>query len=231
MKPSLILMDIEGTTTSVSFVFDVLFPFFLKNFRQEILSRPYDPEIRLQMESVKQTVREESGQAITDEGVLDVLEKWVISDRKHTALKALQGIVWKKGYDSGELKSHVYDDVIPMLKKWKAAGIELAIYSSGSIAAQKMLYAHTPEGDVTGILKAYFDTTSGPKRDRKSYKAIAAILGMQPLGILFLSDVEEELDAASLAGMLTTQIVRAGTKAGNRHKVSGDFYEVERNWE
>lgn len=227
MRPEFILMDIEGTTTSVAFVFETLFPFFVKHFREVLPKHGDQDEIKRQIQSVKSTVLEEEGKTISDEEAMQQLEDWVRNDRKHTALKALQGIVWRTGYENGELKSHIYEDVPPTLETWKTNSIHMGIYSSGSIAAQKLLYANTDFGDLTTYLSHHFDTTSGHKREEHSYRNIAEQIGLNPGKILFLSDAIAELDAARSAGMDTIHVVRPGTEIGQDHPVARDFYQVD----
>ncbi len=222
-----ILMDIEGTTTSIDFVHKTLFPYASKHlaaFLQENLS---DPDVAEQITSVKQTVLEESGQTIADPEAIQSLLTWIKEDRKHTALKALQGYLWKRGYEKGEYQGHLYEDVLPNLLKWKAAGKKLGIYSSGSVEAQKLLFGYSEKGDITGHLSAYFDTTTGHKRATTSYQKIAASLSLEAKEILFLSDVEQELDAAKAAGMRTTQLVRPGTHPSSGHPVVETFNELK----
>jgi enolase-phosphatase E1 len=131
-------------------------------------------------------------------------------DRKAPGLKALQGRIWEDGYRSGEIRSIVYDDVPPAFSAWRREGRRIAIYSSGSIRAQRLLFAHATGGDLTPAIDAYFDTTSGPKKEPSSYRRIAEALGLAPGSLLFISDVPGELDAALGAGYQTALSVRPG---------------------
>ncbi len=151
-------------------------------------------------------------------------------DVKATGLKELQGLIWREGYAAARLRSHVYPDVPPALRRWSEAGLDLRIFSSGSVAAQQVFFAHTDAGDLLGLFRGRYDTTTGPKREAESYRRIAADAGMQPLAILFLSDVRQELDAAAEAGMRTALVVRPGNApvpAGHGHPVVADFGQVD----
>mgnify|MGYP002721179644 FL=1 len=149
-------------------------------------------------------------------------------DEKITALKNIQGEIWAQGYAKGELTGEIYEDVPPALRRWMRAGLRLYVYSSGSVPAQKLLFRHTPEGDLTPLFQSYFDTTIGPKRESDSYRAIARAIGGAPEEALFLSDVEAELDAAAAAGLATCQLVRPQdeTKPSAKHKTAVDFNNV-----
>jgi enolase-phosphatase E1 len=146
-------------------------------------------------------------------------------DRKSTGLKSLQGKIWEEGYRSGELESEVYPDVLPALERWSQRNIEIAIFSSGSVQAQQSLFRHTTSGDLTRFIRAYFDTTTGPKNNPESYARIAGALGQPPAEILFISDVLAELDAAGNAGMQTAWCVR-----GQEPKPSSHSHPVVRNF-
>jgi enolase-phosphatase E1 len=136
-------------------------------------------------------------------------------DRKSTGLKSLQGKIWEEGYRAGELKSEVYPDVLPALERWRSRGIDIAIFSSGSVQAQRSLFRHTTAGDLTRFIRAYFDTTTGPKTGPESYTRIAAALDHAPADLLFVSDITAELDAARTAGMRTALCVRAAERPGS----------------
>jgi enolase-phosphatase E1 len=230
-----ILLDIEGTTTSLAFVHDVLFPYSRENLRPFVVHHARDRRIRDVLAATRETVRLEEGRAIDDAAALDALERWIDEDRKHPALKALQGWLWREGYDAGAFRSHVYDDVPGALRRWKDRGLAVAIFSSGSIEAQRLLFASTEAGDLTPLLGAYFDpTTAGPKREAGSYARIADALALAPADVLFLSDIEEELDAARAAGMGTTRIVREAKGSAeaadppSAHPIARDFAPIER---
>jgi len=219
-----ILMDIEGTTTSISFVHDVLFPYARARMATFIADKCNRAEVRACLDEVVETVRSETGAATTD--VAETLVAWIDEDRKHGALKRLQGMIWKHGYEAGDYTAHLYEDVVPCWRDWRAAGKRLAIYSSGSVQAQKLLFGHTRDGDLTAMISAWFDTTSGHKRETESYRGIARGLAVAPGRVLFLSDVTQELDAARAAGMGTVQLVRPGTLPGGDHPTAPDFHAV-----
>jgi enolase-phosphatase E1 len=198
-----ILTDIEGTTSSLAFVKDVLFPYARNSLPAFI--RSHESELT----GIASDIATMLGKAhLTAQEMTDVLLQWMDEDRKVTPLKTLQGIVWKTGYESGELQSHVYEDAVNALRKWHADGLKLYIYSSGSIAAQKLLFAHTPYGDLSPLFGGYFDTTTGPKLESRSYKKIAESLHLPAGSVVFLSDHTGETHAAAVAGMQTVVVKR-----------------------
>jgi len=219
-------MDIEGTTTSISFVADVLFPFFIDNI--ELVRHHLENHfIREHIEWVKVTAKNEENKVINDNEAIDYLIHWTKTDRKHPALKAIQGWVWKTGYTNGQLKGHLYSEVKAELDDWYNKGIGLGIYSSGSVAAQKLLFSNSVEGDLTYLFSHYFDTGVGHKREVDSYIHIQKAINIPAKEILFLSDVEQELDAAKAAGMDTIQLVRPGTKKSLKHDNVVDFSQIK----
>ena len=199
-----ILTDIEGTTSSISFVKEVLYPFARRALPGFVRARGHEPEVRRWLDAVAV----EHGSICSDDTIVETLQGWIDEDRKHTALKALQGMIWREGYESGTLQADMYPDAVAGLRRWHDAGHRLAVYSSGSVAAQHLLFGHTDDGDLTGLFVDYFDTGVGHKRDPESYRNIAARLGRDPATILFLSDIVEELDAAREAGMRTVLVDR-----------------------
>lgn len=203
-----ILMDIEGTTTSISFVHDILFPYSEQRLSQFVKTNETQEAIKNILAETQKTVLEENKIQINEEQSVNKLIEWIKSDRKHPALKKLQGLIWSEGYRSGALKGHVYQDVPEALLKWTQANIQLGIYSSGSIEAQKDLFGFSIFGDLNTFISNNFDTSTGPKRDIDSYNKISQELNIAPEDILFLSDISEELDAAKNAGFKTTQLVR-----------------------
>ena len=222
MALSCILTDIEGTTSAIAFVKETLFPFAeaeLDAFRD---AHEEDPEVAAVMAEVREIAREQDPRS--------TLRIWMAEDAKVTPLKTLQGLIWKAGYRDGQLKGHVWPDVPPCLRAWSKAGLRLAVYSSGSVAAQKLLFGHSEAGDLTPLFTGFFDTQVGGKRDATSYATIAAGLYLPPSDILFLSDVVEELDAAKTAGLATCQLVRVadGTQPGEGHPRAADFPAVAR---
>jgi enolase-phosphatase E1 len=201
---AVILTDIEGTTSSISFVRDVLFPYARRALPGFVRQHGQDPEVRRWLDQVAI----ENGGVCSDDVIVETLQGWIDEDRKHTALKALQGLVWEAGYRNADFTAPLYPDASAKLRDWHAAGHTLAVYSSGSVPAQKLLFAHTDAGDMTSLFSGWFDTAVGHKRDAESYRRIAADLGGDAGNIVFLSDVVEELDAARDAGMRTVLIDR-----------------------
>jgi len=216
-RPAAVLLDIEGTTSRIAFVRDVLFPFARARLPALLAERADDPEVAAELAEV---ARLAPGQ-----DRLAALLGWMDQDAKVTPLKALQGLLWREGYESGVLRGDLYPDVAPRLRAWHAAGVRLGIYSSGSVAAQKLLLGHSVAGDLTKLLDGFFDTRVGPKREAESYRRIAAEMALAPGSVLFLSDAEAELDAAAAAGLRTCQIVRPedGTVASERHPTAADL--------
>ncbi|MBB4098206.1 acireductone synthase [Sphingomonas kyeonggiensis] len=199
MKPKSILLDIEGTTSSISFVADELFPYARKHLAAFVEANP---------EVAAPILVEVPG----DDPVVTLIQ-WIDEDRKATPLKTLQGLIWAQGYADGELKGHVYPDTPEAVRRWTEAGLQVNIYSSGSIAAQKLIFGHSIAGDLTPLLGNYFDTTTGPKREADSYTKIADALGLAPSELLFVSDMPAEVDAAREAGLQALLIDRAGGPA------------------
>jgi len=209
-----IVTDIEGTTSAISFVRDVLFPYSDERLDAYVAAHRDEPVVATALREAAVGAGEPDA---AESRVLTVLHEWIAQDCKATPLKTLQGLIWNDGYACGELTGHVYPDVPAVLRAWHAAGIELYVYSSGSIVAQKVLFAHTFAGDLTPLFAGNFDTTIGAKREAPSYAAIAAETGFHPDEMLFLSDVEEELDAARAAGLQTVRLLRpADTPPGAR---------------
>ena len=218
-------MDIEGTTSSIYFVKDVLFPYFLSNI-DDINKLSNMKEVKYAFGQVLRIVkREENRDITTSEEVILQLKKWCGQDLKITPLKTLQGILWQKGYQNGELLGHVYDDVPVMLENWNLLSKKMGIFSSGSVNAQKLLFSHSVEGNLSIYFSNYFDTNIGSKRDSDTYSLITKQLALPSNRILFLSDVIEELAAADMAGMKTIQITREGNIQSWPQSVS-DFSEI-----
>jgi enolase-phosphatase E1 len=197
-----LLTDIEGTTSSISFVKDVLFPYARRALPAFLKARGKDAEVARWVDAVAMETGASGGAIVT------VLQGWIDEDRKHTALKALQGMIWKAGYENGDFAAHVYADAADRLRAWHAAGLPLYVYSSGSVGAQKLFFGHSEAGDLLPLFSGHFDTEIGGKREAASYTRIAEALTLPPGEILFLSDVVEELDAAREAGMKTALIDR-----------------------
>ncbi len=221
-----VVTDIEGTTGSIAFVRDVLFPYARARIGAFVHARGREPEIRALLEAV---AREAGDPGMTDAAIAACLERWIDEDRKVTALQTLQGLIWDEGYREGRLKGHVYPDAALALRAWSQAGLPIYVYSSGSVAAQELLFGHSVAGDLTPVFSGYFDTRIGPKKDAQSYRALAARIGRPCAAILFLSDSAEELDAAAEAGLKTIQLVRPedGTKASSLHRIARSFDEID----
>lgn len=214
-----VLTDIEGTTTSIAFVHQVLFPYARRALPDFVRAHAADPAVRRLLDDVAA----EAGEELDDAAAVARLIEWSDADRKVTPLKALQGLIWEAGYAAGAYRGHVYPDAVARLREWKAAGLSLYVYSSGSVHAQELLFAHTDFGDLTGLFDGHFDTRVGPKREAASYRAVAEAIGLPPKEVLFLSDLCAELDAARAAGMATCQLVRPGTEACEGHPHAADF--------
>jgi enolase-phosphatase E1 len=221
-----ILTDIEGTTSSIRFVKDVLFPYARERLPAFVVTHGDTPEVQHWLHEAA----EEAGLvSASRQEVIDLLLGWIDADRKSTALKALQGMIWKDGYAGGEYRAHVYADVPARLRAWRAAGKQLYVYSSGSVEAQKLFFANTEAGDLGALFDGYFDTETGAKRDPGSYRRIIAATGVAAAGMLFLSDIVEELDAARVAGLQTTLLARApqSCPAAGTHRCVADFDAIE----
>ena len=198
-----IVTDIEGTTSSISFVKDVLFPYARKQIPAFV--RKNEKQVIGLLDEVR--AFEKNPKLSTDE-VIATLQRWIDEDQKITPLKVLQGMIWQTGYAAGDFKGHIYDDALEGLQRWHAAGIKLYVYSSGSVPAQKLLFGYTPRGDLTPLLSGYFDTATGPKLEAESYRKIASQINASPNTILFLSDNPQEINAATEAGMETILVDR-----------------------
>jgi enolase-phosphatase E1 len=221
-----ILTDIEGTTTSISFVHDVLFPYSTQQLPSWVRSHRSEPRVQAALKGVADTVLGEQGLETDEAAQIEWLLRWVQEDRKHPALKSIQGYLWKDGYETGAFKSHVYADVAPALARWRERGLKIGVYSSGSVPAQRLLFGYSEVGDLQPYFSDYFDTAVGHKREVKSYQNIQKALGVQAGEILFLSDIPEELDAASGAGMQVRHLVRPGTVVCTRFEGAESFAEI-----
>ena len=221
-----ILTDIEGTTTNIAFVQEVLFPYSYQKLPDFVRIHVHEEAVAACLADTRQTLLAEHQVDADLEQCIAALLHWIKEDRKHSALKRLQGLIWREGYETGAFRGHVYPDVVPNLRQWRAQGLGIGIYSSGSVAAQQLLFGHTDYGNLNDLFDHYFDTAVGHKREPESYQRISATLTLPSLQILFLSDVEAELDAAQDAGMRTTQLVRPGTTPSAQHPTAKDFSEV-----
>lgn len=221
--PTVVLTDIEGTTSSIAFVKETLFPYARARIGDFVRQNAADPEVAAQLADAK------GDDDLDLEGVVARLERWIDEDRKATPLKTLQGLLWRVGYEEGAYLGHVYDDAVAGLRRWHAAGHRLYVYSSGSVAAQKLIFGRSVAGDLTPLFSGYFDTKIGGKKEASSYRSIVAEVGVvDPGQILFLSDVGAELDAARDAGLRTIRLVRSedGTAPGSDHPEVASFDEI-----
>jgi enolase-phosphatase E1 len=219
-----VLLDIEGTTSSIRFVYDEMFPYvrrelerYLHDHWGEAATSEACDAIARDAGHTSLEAWSESVGAADDDSRRDLIRREVLrlmdADAKATGLKQLQGLIWEAGFHSGELKAHVYDDVPPALRAWNERGIDVRIYSSGSVQAQELFFGHTIVGNLLPLLRGHYDTTTGPKREAESYRKIAAAFDLPPSEILFVSDVVAELDAAYEAGVQTALAVRPGNAA------------------
>lgn len=215
-----ILTDIEGTTSSLSFVKDVLFPYSRERLPDFVRGHSDDPEV---VRLLGETGAMGGFEPDTERAIAQLLA-WIAEDRKAPPLKALQGMTWEAGYREGAFFGHIYEDAVRKLREWQAAGVALYVFSSGSVHAQKLLFAHTVYGDLTPLFSGYFDTRTGPKQEAGSYREIARRIGLAPESLLFLSDIVAELDAAQAAGFATCLLARdSAAPATDDHPVAGDF--------
>lgn len=215
-----ILLDIEGTTSSISFVYDVMFPYARENVASFLASSWEDESVQGGVEALATDLDKDSAeswlgamptsqqQAEVAQGVISLMD----ADVKATGLKQIQGLIWKDGFTQGQMVAHLYDEVAGCISAWDQAGIDVRIYSSGSIQAQKLFFGHTLAGDLLDKLNGHYDTTTGPKQELTSYQKIAADFNCLPSAILFVSDVVAELDAAKAAGLQTLLSFRPGNK-------------------
>lgn len=224
LKPEtkVLLFDIEGTTSSISFVHDVLFPFARSRAMEVLAKNWHNPDV---LAIGQKIIAEAEGLGLspvgtrdssTPERAFEAVCHLMARDAKVTGLKQLQGLIWKEGFESGEIRSHVYPDLPGALRRFREAGLRLFIYSSGSIQAQKLYFAHTTEGNLLTHFEGHFDTTSGPKVESASYASIAASIGVHPGEICFFSDAVKEISAARGARMQTVWVVRPGNAPADK---------------
>lgn len=221
-----IVTDIEGTTSSISFVKDVLFPYARSHLASFVAAHAGEPEVRACLDDARALAGDPS---LTEGGVIALLQRWIDDDRKATPLKTLQGLIWAGGYATGHLQGHVHDDAAEALRRWHSEGYSLYVFSSGSVTAQKLIFGHSRCGDLTPCFAGYFDTTLGPKLESASYSKIAAAIGRPPGEVLFLSDHTGELDAAAAAGLRTGCLDRGEVviPANTPHRRYSSFAEID----
>ena len=225
-----ILLDIEGTTTPISFVHEVLFPYARLHLSTYLQQHSDSPEVLADLTCLRQEHVADITAGQQPPPLVEQYVYWLIDrDRKSPGLKSLQGKIWQQGYEDGSLLAPVFEDVRPAIERWNDTGISVNIFSSGSVLAQKLLFAHTEAGDLTRFISKYFDTGVGKKTDADSYRQISSALSVAPNQIHFISDVTTELDAAEDAGMKTSLCVRPGNRvqeSGSRHKTIRTFDET-----
>jgi enolase-phosphatase E1 len=220
-----ILTDIEGTTSSISFVHDVLFPYAYEAMEDFLAQYGQDEEVKRQILAVCQ---EENIPECTPQKVASILRQWIREDRKATPLKEIQGMIWGIGYQKGDFRSHIYEDAFKKLSLWKEQKLPIYVYSSGSVKAQKLFFEHSCYGNLLPCFNGFFDTKIGSKKESQSYRLIAESIGLLAEEILFLSDVEMELDAASEVGMQTIWVLRDRVKktTAKNHTIVNNFTHI-----
>jgi enolase-phosphatase E1 len=203
-----VVLDIEGTTSATAFVLERLYPYSSERFPAWIEGHRNDPDIARAISQVRGLIGEPSA---GPDRIVRALRDWLAGDEKVTPLKTVQGRIWETGFADGDLVAHLYPDVAPALHAWKAAGLEMYVFSSGSVTAQRSWFGHTVDGDLLPLLSGHFDTeNAGPKKSADSYRTITAMTGADPDRTVFLSDVVAELDAAREAGWHTVWVRRPG---------------------
>lgn len=222
MKYSAIITDIEGTTSLISFVTEVLFPYAARELPGFIRANLTDAAVAAELDACRALMQQADAGV---DAIIARLQQWIAEDQKVTPLKMLQGMVWQQGYQSGAFRGHLYQDAFTALTQWQQQGIKLYVYSSGSVQAQQLLFRYSDFGDVTPLFSGHFDTRIGAKRDISSYAAILQQLQLPPKQVLFLSDVAAELDAAASLGLGTIQLIRDGQAAGS-HTIAHNFNDV-----
>ncbi|MEI7239752.1 MULTISPECIES: acireductone synthase [Pectobacterium] len=219
-----IVTDIEGTTSDIRFVHSVLFPYARERLADTVRQHGSDPEIAQALDALRQ----ELGQRDADsETLIAALNQFMDEDRKSTALKQLQGIIWRTGYRNGDFQGHLYPEVATQLDAWQQQGLRLYVYSSGSVEAQQLLFGYSNAGDLRPLFSDYFDTRVGAKRETGSYRTIAQAIGLPAEQLLFLSDIRQELDAAQEAGWHTCQLIRDDADNVSRHRQVARFDQID----
>jgi len=221
-----IVTDIEGTTSSISFVKDVLFPYARRRLPAYVETHGDTPEVQ---HWLHEAAKEAGIVEASRQEIIELLLRWIDEDRKSTALKALQGMIWQEGFEAGEYRAHMYPEVSARLHAWRGDGLRLYVYSSGSVQAQKLFFRYSEAGDLGPLFAGYFDTETGPKREQLSYERIVEAIGERPEHVLFLSDIEQELDAARAAGLQTGWLLRPplAMPAQPRHPAYTSFDAIQ----
>lgn len=225
-----VVTDIEGTTSSISFVKEVLFPYAAAHMESFLREHWQDQAVQQQVRDLVDEEPENSDadsvDTISVESANAILQRWIREDRKATPLKTLQGMIWKAGYQNGAYTAHLYPDTAPALQRWHDQGLPLYVYSSGSIAAQKLFFGYSDAGDLTPLFSGYFDTTTGMKQEVESYRKIATALSLPAEQVLFLSDIEGELNAAKTAGLQTILLDRDNSISDSAHQRVTSFADI-----
>jgi enolase-phosphatase E1 len=215
-KPRLFLLDVEGTIAPISLITEQLFPYARAHFPRFLQEHTSEAGVKSDLTMLAEENAAETDMGCPrfnasdywDEAVQYLL--WLMDrDRKSTALKSLQGRIWKGGFENGDLKGTLFPDVPGALERWSSAA-SVAIYSSGSVAAQLLLFRHSTFGDLTPLIAGYFDTRTGPKTSAASYESIAMAMNVEPGEVVFFSDVVHEVDSAREAGCHTRLVMREG---------------------
>lgn len=220
IRPAAVVLDLEGTVLPIAYVHEVMFPLARAHLAEYVAKD--DPDIAAALAETRRMV--------PGQDPLVTLNHWMDQDAKIAPLKSVQGVIWRDAFARGALEGPLYADVAPALRRWARGGVRVYVFSPGSVEAQRLLFRHSTAGDLSGLLAGHFDTRVGGKREIESYQRLAIGMNVPTVEVLFLSDLEEELDAAAAAGMLTCQLVRPedGTVASERHPVAADFAEVAR---
>jgi enolase-phosphatase E1 len=215
-----VLLDIEGTVSDIRFVYDIMFPYARSRASEFLQTQISDSAVQ----NAFSQMASDRGESLTEwlgapvpsvehvPMIVAAVHALMDTDSKSTGLKALQGLIWKSGFETGALRAELFPDVVPQLSAWHSSGIRLAIYSSGSVLAQKLFFRYTTQGNVATMLDGFFDTTIGKKQEAASYERIAHELGLKPNEVVFLSDVAAELDACRAVGMPGVATVRPNNK-------------------
>ncbi|PWC16998.1 acireductone synthase [Brenneria roseae subsp. roseae] len=219
-----IVTDIEGTTSDILFVHNVLFPYARERLADTVRQHEDNQEIAQALTLLRQEL---TAPDADEDALIAALHQFMDEDRKSTALKLLQGIIWRTGYHNGDFRGHLYPEVAKQLADWRRQGIRLYVYSSGSVEAQQLLFGYSEAGDLRPLFQDYFDTRVGAKRETASYRAIAQSIGLPAEQLLFLSDVHQELDAAQEAGWHTCQLIRRDADDLSRHPQVAHFDQID----
>ena len=218
------LLDIEGTIADIDFVRNTLFPYARAALPEFIEQHADEPEVAAELEATADAAGIEPDDR---SAIVAQLQAWIDDDVKATPLKALQGMIWEQGYRSGAFRGHLYPDAYDWIEQRRREGVPLYIYSSGSVKAQELYFAYSDYGDLRDRFRGHFDTTTGPKKSADSYRRIAEAIGIPPAGIVFFSDIADELEAAQAAGMQVVQLLRPGTVPDPRFPQHSDFRHIE----